>query len=375
LAISKRWKVTEGRQMADGKFHWELIDHRLVGLKLTNLAEEMLQSIRAEIGQIQFDNLRNSNSQAVPTPIIAMHLRRTDESIEKTYRTYCKVWEKQDGKKTADFVRAVSANAIPVIISARTNAVIAGLSDQCARTGSPIEPHNARMETFKRSMNRLAARWARRLEIEARECEHSESASRGNQHDGFDQRENLRRAIIGRRAEIERINRTLDNVPPPGSVSKYGQPIRISQRSLGNLIRQRLGHEAALAELEREEARLGSLAHQVGESRNTNPEQILPPDAPAAHVQKVATGVAEVSLVDLNAPIAATLKETGRRLRALGAPTHKLMDPRILEAADYKISHPKCTYKEVSLKFFQTPGRADSIWHWVNRRKSPDGRG
>jgi hypothetical protein len=168
LAISKRWKVTEGRQMVDDKFHWGLIDHALVGLKLTNLAEEMHESIRAEIGQIEFDNLRNSNSQAVPTLIIAMHLRRTNECIEKTYKAYCEVWEKQGGKKTADFVREVSANAIPVIISARTNAVIAGLSDRCARTGSPIEPHNARTESFKRSMNRLAARWARRLEIEAK---------------------------------------------------------------------------------------------------------------------------------------------------------------------------------------------------------------
>ena len=42
--------------MAESKFHWGLVDHRLVGLKLTNLAEEMHESIRAEIGQIQFDN-------------------------------------------------------------------------------------------------------------------------------------------------------------------------------------------------------------------------------------------------------------------------------------------------------------------------------
>jgi hypothetical protein len=60
--------------MADGTFHWELIDHRLVGLKLTNLAEEESESIRAEIGQIQFDNIGNSNSQTVPSQIIAMHL-------------------------------------------------------------------------------------------------------------------------------------------------------------------------------------------------------------------------------------------------------------------------------------------------------------
>ena len=231
------------------------------------------------------------------------------------------------------------------------------------------------MESFKHSMSRLAAGWARRLEIEARECEHSETVSRSNQKNGFNQLETLRKAMVGLRAEIERINRNLDNLPPPSSTSRFGQPIRISQRSVRTLIQQRLEHEAALAELEREEARLAALANQAGESRNHDPEQILPPAAPVAHVQKVATGVAEVSLVDLNAPIATTLKETRRRLRALGAPTRKLMDPRILEAADYKISHPKCTYEEVSIKFFQTPGRADSIRHWVNRRKLSDGRG
>ncbi len=92
-------------------------------------------------------------------------------------------------------------------------------------------------------------------------------------------------------------------------------------------------------------------------------------------MRKLLTGVAELSLVDLNAPIAATLKETKRRLSALGAPTRKLKDPRILEAAEYKISNPKCTYREVSIKFFETPGRADSIRYWVNKRKSADGRG
>lgn len=245
--------------MADDESHWGLIDHALVGLKLTNLAEEMHQSIRAEIGQIQFANLGNSNSQAVPSLTLAMQLRRTDEWIEKTYGAYCEVWEKQGHQKSADFIRAVCAHAIPVIISARTNSVIAGLSGQQARTNSPIEPHNARINSFRQSMSRLAARWARKLEIEAKECEHSESVSRGKQHNEFDQRENHRKAILGLRTLIERINRTLDNVPPPGSVSKYGQPIRVSQRSTGNLIRRRLEHEAALAELEREEARLAGL--------------------------------------------------------------------------------------------------------------------
>ncbi len=51
------------------------------------------------------------------------------------------------------------------------------------RTGSVIAPHNARVDSFKRSMSRLAARWARKLEIEASEYEHAERASRSKQQD------------------------------------------------------------------------------------------------------------------------------------------------------------------------------------------------
>ena len=67
------------------------------------------------------------------------------------------------------------------------------------------------------------------------------------------------RPLLGRKAEIERINRNLDNLPRTRLVIRFGQPIQISQRSIGNLIRRRLEHEAALAELEREEARSAAL--------------------------------------------------------------------------------------------------------------------
>ena len=88
----------------------------------------------------------------------------------------------------------------------------------------------------------------------------------------------------------------------------------------------------------------------------------------------VAPGVAQVSLADLNVPVNTSLKETKNALLKLGAPARRLKDPRILEAADYKIKNPKSTYKEVSIKFFRTPERADSIRSWVNKRKSRDGR-
>ena len=268
-------------------------------------------------------------------------------------------------------MRAVSAHLIPVIISARKGAVVSQLSSERARTGSLLEPHKARITSFERSTQRLAARWTRKLEIEARECEHAESVRR--QRKGFDQRENTRRAILGRKAEIERINRQLDNLPSPGTPGAYGKPIQVSQNSIQNLIRRRLEHEAALAELERAESRLAIICDHAIQP-DLEPEHADPVNATEARIKKFATGVAEISLVDLNKPIHATLRETSQRLRQLGAPTRQLTDPRILNAADYKIANPKSTYIEVSSRFFQTPGRADSIRYWVNKRKSSDKR-
>jgi hypothetical protein len=588
--------------MTDGAFRWELIDHRLVGLKLTNLAEEMHESIRAEIGQIQLDNVGNSNSQTVSSQMIAMHLRRADEWIEKIYSAYCEVWEKQGHQKTAAFIRAVSSHAIPTIISARTNAVVADLSTRRARTGSQIEPHNARMESFKQSMSRLAARWARKLEIEAKECGHAESAARRNAQREHDVRETnqavheapksemtttgrsamaaaklpaahvandspnwarlnegfgdlateertvsprvpgliasvlpdrdpdadvakwathqtpsaslkgrfdllathagaalgavprgampidywlhrLRQFLSDRQnkwlhefistndltatvgehpiidfvceasalfcthLEKEAIERTyaqekelearhhewitsnfvsvsapsgsthrswvglvartahipipieflscqLDGAPAPRGHTVCSSPSLflnnianthslkwwITERGLWMARQPPSGvscvdRYGSLTDLKKTERPLDPVEiKQAGvESKTPNAEtgpRQQPP--PAADARKVAIGVAQVSLADLNVPVGTSLKHAKRALLKLGAPARKLKDPRILEAADYKIKNPKCSYQKVSIKFFETPGRADSIRSWVNKRKSSD---
>jgi len=241
------------------------------------------------------------------------------------------------------------------------------LSAERARTGSHVDLHNARMEAFKQSMSRLAGRWTRRFEIEARECEHSEGRSRREQQAGFDQQGRLRKAILGLKAQIGLINQKLNNLSSSYSSSRFGKPLRISQRTIANLIQRRQEHEAALAELEREQRGLQQFA---ANSQNGASEQVASGGAPEVTLQKVAPGVAELSLVDLNAPISSTLEQAKRHLAALGAPIRKLTDPRILEAAEYKVRNAKSTYAEVSIKFFQTPGRADSIRYWVNKRKS-----
>lgn len=230
-------------------------------------------------------------------------------------------------------------------------------------TNALIEPHKARMASFEWSMQRLAARWARKLEIEARECEHAESATRRSQHNERDQQENRRKAILGLKVQIERINHQLDNLPPPGSLSQYGQPIRISQQSIANLIQRRLEHEAALAELKEEDARLAALSETMGEERRPDLEQLsehtlaapvqtrrnnsdesasLPPPTkgdtvpPPVEVRKVAPGVG-LPLVDLTKSTGTIAKETRRAAIHKGAPYREVPDmERIRKALEYR---------------------------------------
>ena len=46
-------------------FNWQDIDHSLVSLKLTDLAEEMHNQIRKDEARIQFENLHNLNTGGV----------------------------------------------------------------------------------------------------------------------------------------------------------------------------------------------------------------------------------------------------------------------------------------------------------------------
>src|SRR5271157_1313302 len=126
--------------MAEEPFHWDLIDHVLVGLKLNDLAQEMGESTAAEERQIRFENRLNENSATVPTLLFQMHERRADEWAAKTYETYCEVWEGQGYRKNAEFVRAVAAKAISGIFKARTTVVVEKFTREqaypaCRRTG------------------------------------------------------------------------------------------------------------------------------------------------------------------------------------------------------------------------------------------------
>src|SRR5438876_6490546 len=159
-------------------FRWEDIDHSLVSLRLTNLAEEMHRQIEADERRIQFENRGNLNGNAVPSLVLKMKQDRADEQARRVYEIYCDVWEKQGHVKSAAFVRAVYARGVVSVLRARTGAIASQFSMFAMRTNFSAAIGKAHLESLRLNMQRLEDRWQRRVEIEAKECEHAEQRLR-----------------------------------------------------------------------------------------------------------------------------------------------------------------------------------------------------
>ena len=155
-------------------FDWDDIDHSLVGLKLTDMAEEMRKLISEDEARIRLENRHNANRAAVPTLILRMKEQRADEWAQKAYDIYCDVWRIQGRSKSASFIRAVSAQSIIPMLSARAQAIAQDLVSFSVRTGFPAQLATAKVNGMQLRMTRLQARWRRKLEAEAKECEHAE---------------------------------------------------------------------------------------------------------------------------------------------------------------------------------------------------------
>lgn len=153
---------------------WEDIDHRLVNLKLSESAEDMHRKIKEDERRIQFENRHNLSDGAVPSLVLRMKQENADAWARQVYEIYCDVWQKQGQVKSADFVRAVSARAIRATLRARAGAIAGEFSRFAKRTGFPDTIRDAHLLAHGLKMQKLQTRWARRLEAEAKECEHTE---------------------------------------------------------------------------------------------------------------------------------------------------------------------------------------------------------
>jgi hypothetical protein len=161
-------------------FQWEDIDHSLVNLKLSESAEDMHRKIKEDERRIQFENRHNLNDGAVPSLVLRMKQENAHAWAGQVYEIYCDVWQKQGQVKSADFVRAVSARAIKATLRARAGAIAGEFSRFAKRTSFPPTIRDAHLLAHGLEMQRLQTRWARRLEAEAKECEHADRIAKQN---------------------------------------------------------------------------------------------------------------------------------------------------------------------------------------------------
>ena len=159
-------------------FRWEDIDHRLVVLKKVVLSQEMRTRIKADESRIRFENRLNLNS--VPSLIFQMKVERADEWARRVYEIYCEVWQTQGYTKSAGFVRRVCAHIVSML-RVRANSIANEFSRSARHTSLPFSLRTAHLNSLDLRMRQLQGRWQRRLEIEARECEHAERQLRVSQ--------------------------------------------------------------------------------------------------------------------------------------------------------------------------------------------------
>jgi hypothetical protein len=115
-------------------FHWGLIDHRLVMLRMLDLSTDMRKKVEADERRIQFENRLNMNSSTVPSLTLKMKEERADEWARIVYEIYCAVWQTQGYEKSAAFVRAVSAQVILRLLQSRAKAISGQFSKFAKRT-------------------------------------------------------------------------------------------------------------------------------------------------------------------------------------------------------------------------------------------------
>lgn len=161
----------------DPAFDWQQVDHTLANLMLAEVSEELRERIKKDEQQILLDNSSNENALAIPAQRLKMQVLRTDEWAKRVYDVYCEVWQRQGNALSPEFLRAACANGIGTLIAARKGSVIGELELQALRTNSyPTEWLKAATAEFRREMERLFARWQRRVEIEAKTLEHRQTS-------------------------------------------------------------------------------------------------------------------------------------------------------------------------------------------------------
>jgi hypothetical protein len=154
-------------------FSWQQVDETLATLMLAEVSTEFGNLLREDTQHIRYQNIGNGNGLTVPVQRLEMYRLRTDELAARYYAVYCEVWRSQQKPLTPEFLRAICPNRLRVLMSARVNSISSEFSLEQMRTHSfNVEWLKSAMEEFKRSMDRLYAKWAKLAEIDAKGLEH-----------------------------------------------------------------------------------------------------------------------------------------------------------------------------------------------------------
>jgi pyrimidine deaminase RibD-like protein len=165
---SKNKSITEGDNMpavpAD-EFRWADIDQRLLSHKISEVAEEMHKRVAEGERKVTFDARQSGNAAGYLPRLFDFHEQLTDEWAKRLYTAHCEAWVQQNRTVSAAFIRAVRDRAIIQLIAVRKSSVQA---EACRRgTATSQQPNSIALGAWNRKMNRLAARWNRKLEAEA----------------------------------------------------------------------------------------------------------------------------------------------------------------------------------------------------------------
>jgi len=151
-------------------FRWEDVDRRLLSPKTNELAEEMQARIAESERRISFETAQSLNPAGYLPRLFDFHEKLTNEWAERLYVAHCEAWNQQNRSVSPGFIRAIRDRPIAQLFAARKSAVKSHAENRSRRIGEPINKYA--LINWDLRMDRLAARWSRKLEAEAVACEY-----------------------------------------------------------------------------------------------------------------------------------------------------------------------------------------------------------
>lgn len=150
---------------------WKLIDKVLLGVKTSEIAEEMHKKIAQAKAVAHAEGVRKRNGAYYPFARIRLEEEAAEEWANKLYDAALSVWQIQGYKPCLPFFRAMYGHLLAPLLAARRGAVTSDMRLTEIRTGTTGSTQ-AHQGAFARAIGRLQSRWSRRAEAAGREFEY-----------------------------------------------------------------------------------------------------------------------------------------------------------------------------------------------------------